>query len=113
MITRKNPEGGPEPRRLLAFHYSRSYEQYTPMTGRTEVPALVYEVVEAVEEDGSVVYEGRIFDAATKELVHDRPYQSTILQTFATWWTRETELEPPPELLHHAAADADTEERSN
>lgn len=100
MITRKSREGGsPEPWRLLAFHYSDSYEQWSPMTGRTEVPALVYEVVEAVEEDGSVVYEGRIFDAATKELIHDRPYQSTILQTFATWWSRETELEPPPELL--------------
>ena len=104
MITRKNSEGkSPEPRRLLAFHYSGPYEQWTPMTGDTEVPALVYEVVEAVEDDGAALYEGRIFDAVTKMLIHERPYQSTILQTFATWWTRETGLEPPPELLRDAA----------
>ena len=64
MITRKSREGGsPEPRRLLAFHYSPSYEQWSPMTGSVTVPALIYEVVEAVEEDDSTVYEGRIFDA--------------------------------------------------
>ena len=108
MITRKNSGGNsPEPRQLLAFHYSDSYEQWTPMTGKVEVPALIHEVLEAVEGDGSTVYEGRIFDAATKELIHERPYQSTILQTFATWWTRETGLEPPPDLLQDATSEGD------
>lgn len=92
-------------RRLLAFHYSEAYDQWSPMTGSSRVPALVYEVIEAVEKDGAAVYEGRIFDAATKEPVHERPYQSTFLQAFATWWSRETELDPPPELLHHATSE--------
>jgi hypothetical protein len=46
------------------------------------------------------VYEGRIFDAATREQIHERPYQSTFLAAFPGWWERETGTEPPPELLH-------------
>lgn len=112
MLTNKTREGsGPEPRRLLAFHYSDSYEQWTPLTGNTHVPALVYEVVESVEGDGSTVYEGRIFDAATKEMIHTHPYQSTILGALAPWWSRETELDPPPELTGHATSEGDEDER--
>jgi hypothetical protein len=104
MLTQKTRRGGwPEPRRLLAFHYAEGYEQYRPMTGTTQAPALVYEVIEAIEpdegENGSPVYEGRIFDAATREMIHEHPYQSTIPSALSSWWTRETELDAPDELL--------------
>jgi hypothetical protein len=56
--------------RLLAFHYRAGYEQWTTLAGTVEAPALVYEVIETIEENGSPLYEGRIFDAATRELIH-------------------------------------------
>lgn len=92
----------PEPPRLLAIHYCESLQRWTPLTGTVQIPALMYEITETTEEVGSevrTVYEGRIFDAATGEIVHERPYQSTFIEAFARWWTRETELEPPEELL--------------
>lgn len=88
-----------EPPRLLAFHYREGYKQWTPLVGIVKAPALVYGVTETAEEGGSALYEGRIFDAATSELIHERPYQSTFIEAFARWWTRETELDPPEELL--------------
>lgn len=100
MITGSARSGGqPRPRRLLAFHYSSGYESWNSLAGYATVPALVYEVTETVESGGSILYEGRIFDAATAEMIHERPYQSTFLEAFARWWSRETGLEPPKELL--------------
>lgn len=104
-----------DPPRLLAFHCRAGYEQWTPLAGAVEVPALVYEVTETIDENGSSLYEDRIFDAATSELIHERPYQSTFIEAFARWWTRETELDPPEELLsrdHDERADETTDERT-
>jgi hypothetical protein len=89
----------PEPPRLLAFHYADGYDRYTTLGGLVHVPGLVYEVIETTEGNGRTVYEGRIFDAATIEQIHERPYQSTFLAAFTSWWERETGTEPPPELL--------------
>jgi hypothetical protein len=93
-----------EPPRLLAFHYQEGYavhepQQRTPPAGPVVTPALVYEATGTTEEDGSPLYEGRILDAVTSELTHERPYQSTFIEAFSRWWTRETELDPPEELL--------------
>lgn len=102
MITGSARGGGkPQPRRLLAFHYSAGYESWNSLAGHATVPALIYEVTETLESSGSVLYEGRIFDAATAEMIHERPYQSTFLEAFARWWSRETELDPPEELLSY------------
>lgn len=89
----------PEPPRLLAFHYAESCDRYTTLGGLARVPGLVYEVIETTEEDGRTVYEGRIFDAATRDQIHERPYQSSFLAAFTSWWERETGTESPPELL--------------
>jgi hypothetical protein len=32
-------------------------------------------------------------------MIHEHPYQSTIPAALAFWWTRETELDAPGELL--------------
>ena len=101
----------PEPPRLLAFHYAEGYDRYTTLGGLTHVPGLVYEVTETVESDSSTVYEGRIFDAATREQIHERPYQSTFLAAFASWWQREIGTEPPPELLRSSSSGEDRDER--
>ncbi|MDN5698330.1 MAG: hypothetical protein L0G70_10205 [Rubrobacter sp.] len=85
--------------KLLAFHCRPRGKQWTPMGGTVEIPPLVYEVTESVEEGGSPLYEGWIFDANTKEMILKRPYQSTFAQAFVTWWTNETGTEPPEELL--------------
>ncbi|WP_047865458.1 hypothetical protein [Rubrobacter aplysinae] len=90
----------PELPRLLAFHYAEGHDYYTTLGGLTHVPGLVYEVIETIEGDGRTVYEGRIFDAATREQIHERPYQSTFLAAFTSWWERETGTESPVELLH-------------
>lgn len=85
--------------KVLAFHCSRGSEQWTPLTGTSRTPTLVYEVTQKEEVDGTPLYEGRIFDAATARMIHPRPYQSTFIEAFAAWWARETGLEPPEELL--------------
>lgn len=114
----------PEPPRLLAIHYCESLQRWTQLTGTVQIPALMYEITKTTEEAGSevrTVYEGRIFDAATGEIVHERPYQSTFSEAFARWWTRETELNPPEELLsrvrcliddHDERTDQRTDERT-
>lgn len=96
MISRKTDPGGrPQPVRLLAFCVSVGCDRYTTLGGIQRVPDLVYEVVETTEqtaegatEESSTVYEGRIFDAGTKEMIHERPYRSTFLAAFANWWER-------------------------
>lgn len=89
----------PDERKLLAFHYSDGWTQWTPIAGKVHVPALIYEVTETVRSDGSRLYEGWIYDARTKEIIHASPYQSTFADAFAKWWSRETQTDPPEELL--------------
>lgn len=83
---------------LLAFHYQYGATEAT--TGNYfRLGDLVYEVTEDLEEDGTRIYEGRIFNAHTKQMLLKRPYQSTFAGAFAPWWEKETGTPPPEELL--------------
>lgn len=84
---------------LLAFHYKKGCIEYTPYGESREIGSVVYEVTETVQKDGTCLYEGWIYDAATREMILKRPYQSTWVGAFDTWWRKETGTEPPEELL--------------
>ncbi|MDN5698314.1 MAG: hypothetical protein L0G70_10125, partial [Rubrobacter sp.] len=44
------------------------------------------------------VYEGRIIEPDTGEMIHNEPYRSPLMEPLAAWFSRETETDPPPEL---------------
>ncbi len=91
---------GERARRLRAFHLSEGWEYRTPLRGVVRAPDLVHEVTE-ITEDGQPLYEARIFDAgfACGEMIHPITFRSTLLAHLARWWSRETGLEPPRELI--------------
>lgn len=86
--------------RIRAFHCSEGYRHWSPIRQPVQAPALVYEVTETFEhESGKPLYEARIFDAESGEMIHPIPYRSTLLAPLARWWSRETGTEPPLELV--------------
>lgn len=107
MLRERTP---PDERKLLAFHYSEGWTQQTWTGEQTQAPDLIHEVTETIREDGSRLYEGWIYEARSRKLILGSPYQSTFAQAFVDWWIRETETEPPEELLprrghaHHDTA---------
>lgn len=85
--------------KLLAFYYSTGDKQWTPLAGEVRSPALVYEVIRTTESGERTIYEGRIFDAATRRMIHNYPYTSPLPEDLGRWFSRETETDPPEELL--------------
>lgn len=84
---------------LIALHVEPGWEQYSEIAGEHTTPALVYEVLQKQDAgDPELVYEGRIIEPDTGELIHNEPYRSPLLEPVAAWWSRETEIDPPPEL---------------
>ncbi|MDN5696545.1 MAG: hypothetical protein L0G70_01070 [Rubrobacter sp.] len=84
---------------LIALHVEPGWEQYSEIAGEHTTPALVYEVIQKQDaNDPEPVYEGRIIEPGTGELIHNEPYRSPLLEPVADWWSRETETEPPQDL---------------
>ena len=85
---------------LIALHVEPGWRQYSELLGEHTTPALVYEVIQVQDANGAEpVYEGRIIEPDTGKLVHNEPYRSPLLEPVAAWWSRETETDPPPELI--------------
>ena len=84
---------------LIALHVEPGWEQYSEIAGEHTIPALVYEVIQKQDaNEAEPVYEGRIIDPDTGEMIHNEPYRSPLLEPVAAWWSRETETDPPLEL---------------
>ena len=84
---------------LIALHVEPGWEQYSEIAGEHTTLALVYEVIAKQDaNDPEPVYEGRIVEPFSGEMLHNDPYTSPLVEPLAAWWSRETETDPPPEL---------------
>lgn len=84
---------------LIALHVEPGWEQYSEIAGEHTTPALVYEVIQKQDaDDAEPVYEGRIIEPDTGEMIYNEPYRSPLMEPVAAWFSRETETDPPPEL---------------
>lgn len=83
---------------LLAVHRGEGWSQPLSKAGEFRTPDLLYEVV-AISEERTKVYECRICDPATGEMILEEPYRCRTLAEVVAWWARETGGEVPEELI--------------
>lgn len=76
---------GSRPPVLVAIYRGEGWSQ--PVCGDREyrTPDLFYEVL-AIGEEGETVYECRVCDALTGEMILEKPQRCRSLEEVATWW---------------------------